>query len=203
MEVQCKCHGVSGSCEMRTCWRSLPKFRHLGAQLQERFHEAIQVAYMQKRLVSMKALEQLNKESNGNALLLSHPALLSSSVSGASSSSGAAMSSRVNRNTLDSLTSSTSLSPSSLPSPTENDLIYISESPTFCHHDPRYGSIGTYGRQCDENSQGLNSCHYLCCGRGFKRQTFVQQERCDCKFQWCCKVVCKTCRKTVVISTCN
>ncbi|CAH8468871.1 unnamed protein product [Schistosoma mattheei] len=203
MEVQCKCHGVSGSCEMRTCWRSLPKFRHLGAQLQERFHEAIQVAYMQNRLVSMKALEKLNKESNGNALLLSHPALLSSSVSGASSSSGAAISSRVNRNTLDSLSSSTSLSPSSLPSPTENDLIYISESPTFCHHDPRYGSIGTYGRQCDENSQGLNSCHYLCCGRGFKRQTFVQQERCDCKFQWCCKVVCKTCRKTVVISTCN
>ncbi|VDO83085.1 unnamed protein product [Schistosoma mattheei] len=151
MEVQCKCHGVSGSCEMRTCWRSLPKFRHLGAQLQERFHEAIQVAYMQNH----------------------------------------------------SLSSSTSLSPSSLPSPTENDLIYISESPTFCHHDPRYGSIGTYGRQCDENSQGLNSCHYLCCGRGFKRQTFVQQERCDCKFQWCCKVVCKTCRKTVVISTCN
>ncbi|VDQ16663.1 unnamed protein product [Trichobilharzia regenti] len=136
MEVQCKCHGVSGSCEMRTCWRSLPKFRNLGAHLQERFHEAIQVTYLNNRLVSMKALEQL-----------------------------------------------------------KNDLIYTSESPTFCHHDPRYGSIGTYGRQCDENSQGLNSC--------FKRQTFVQQERCDCKFQWCCKVVCKTCRKTVVISTCN
>nr|ABG73038.1 signaling protein wnt4 precursor [Schistosoma japonicum] len=203
MEVQCKCHGVSGSCEMRTCWRSLPKFRHLGAQLQERFHEAIQVTYIQNRLVSMKALEQLSKESNGNALLLSHSALLSSVVSGVSSSDELPASPRINRNAFDTLTRSTSLTTSPLPSPTENDLIYISESPTFCHHDPRYGSIGTYGRQCDENSQGLNSCNYLCCGRGFKRQTFVQQERCDCKFQWCCKVVCKTCRKTVVISTCN
>ncbi|CAH8828641.1 unnamed protein product [Trichobilharzia szidati] len=197
MEVQCKCHGVSGSCEMRTCWRSLPKFRNLGAHLQERFHEAIQVTYLNNRLVSMKALEQLSKESNGNTLLLS-PSMMLSSASSSSSGSGTA--NGMNRNALETLINSAS---SSLPSPTENDLIYTSESPTFCHHDPRYGSIGTYGRQCDENSQGLNSCHYLCCGRGFKRQSFVQQERCDCKFQWCCKVVCKTCRKTVVISTCN
>ncbi|KAK4473788.1 hypothetical protein MN116_003125 [Schistosoma mekongi] len=125
MEVQCKCHGVSGSCEMRTCWRSLPKFRHLGAQLQERFHEAIQVTYMQNRLVSMKALEQLSKESNGNALLLSHSPLLSSVVSGVSSSDGLPASSRINRNAFDTLTSSASLATSSLPSPTENDLIYI------------------------------------------------------------------------------
>nr|CAH8825525.1 unnamed protein product [Trichobilharzia regenti] len=200
MEVQCKCHGVSGSCEMRTCWRSLPKFRNLGAHLQERFHEAIQVTYLNNRLVSMKALEQLSKESNGNTLLLSPSMMLSSASSSSSSSSGSGTANGMNRNALETLINSAS---SSLPSPTENDLIYTSESPTFCHHDPRYGSIGTYGRQCDENSQGLNSCHYLCCGRGFKRQTFVQQERCDCKFQWCCKVVCKTCRKTVVISTCN
>ncbi|CAH8449500.1 unnamed protein product [Heterobilharzia americana] len=180
---------------------SLPKFRNLGAHLQERFHEAIQVTYLHNRLVSMKALEELGKEPNGNLLLLSATSLISPSTSGSSSSSsGGSTAYGMNRNPLDSLISSTS---SSLTSPTENDLIYISESPTFCHHDPRYGSIGTYGRQCDENSQGLNSCHYLCCGRGFKRQTFVQQERCDCKFQWCCKVVCKTCRKTVVISTCN
>lgn len=24
---ECKCHGVSGACEMRTCWDAVPPFR--------------------------------------------------------------------------------------------------------------------------------------------------------------------------------
>ncbi|THD28898.1 Protein Wnt-4 [Fasciola hepatica] len=173
MEVQCKCHGVSGSCEMRTCWRSLPKFRDLGEYLQERFHQAILVDYIDKRLVPVDTVDhQLTQRS------------------------------LFSKKTRPSVTSS-SLGNEKPSAPTENDLIYISGSPTFCHHDPGFGSIGTYGRRCVEGAKGLNSCEYLCCNRGFKRETFVQEERCNCKFQWCCKVICQTCRKTVVVSTCN
>jgi len=43
MKVECKCHGVSGSCELKTCWRSLASFRMIGAMLKEKFDGAHEV----------------------------------------------------------------------------------------------------------------------------------------------------------------
>ena len=43
MSVQCKCHGVSGSCEMKTCWRALPTFHEVGSRLKEKFDGATEV----------------------------------------------------------------------------------------------------------------------------------------------------------------
>ena len=39
----CKCHGMSGTCTMRTCWRRLSSFRKIGNNLKERYNSAIQV----------------------------------------------------------------------------------------------------------------------------------------------------------------
>ncbi|KAI0232064.1 Protein Wnt-7b [Lamellibrachia satsuma] len=47
MGTECKCHGVSGSCTMRTCWVTLPRFRQLGNRLMEKYKRA-------KRVVSLK-----------------------------------------------------------------------------------------------------------------------------------------------------
>lgn len=43
MKVRCKCHGVSGSCQMKTCWRSTPDLRVVGHILKEKFKSAILV----------------------------------------------------------------------------------------------------------------------------------------------------------------
>lgn len=41
--TQCKCHGVSGSCNIKTCWRALPRLADIGQRLQRRFVAAVEV----------------------------------------------------------------------------------------------------------------------------------------------------------------
>lgn len=46
MQVECKCHGVSGSCELRTCWKVMPPFRRVSIVLKERFDGATEVSIL-------------------------------------------------------------------------------------------------------------------------------------------------------------
>lgn len=43
MSTECKCHGLSGSCTVRTCWRKMPPFRDVGNRLKESFDGAAKV----------------------------------------------------------------------------------------------------------------------------------------------------------------
>ncbi|XP_049865071.1 protein Wnt-10a [Pectinophora gossypiella] len=44
MEVRCKCHGLSGSCQLQTCWRATPDFRVVASTIKRQYRKALTVA---------------------------------------------------------------------------------------------------------------------------------------------------------------
>lgn len=46
---QCRCHGVSGSCAIKTCWETVPNFAKVGDHLKVKYKAAVQVVYNRKK----------------------------------------------------------------------------------------------------------------------------------------------------------
>lgn len=44
MRTECKCHGLSGSCTLQTCWKKMPPFRDVGSRLKAKFDGAAKVS---------------------------------------------------------------------------------------------------------------------------------------------------------------
>lgn len=43
IQLKCKCHGLSGFCHLKICWRALPPFAKVGSVLKQRFDKAKKV----------------------------------------------------------------------------------------------------------------------------------------------------------------
>ena len=65
------------------------------------------------------------------------------------------------------------------------------------------GVLGTRGRLCNRTSMGLDGCRLLCCGRGYQTRVRDVEEKCHCRFEWCCKVNCDICRYKKEEHICN
>jgi len=150
MKVECKCHGVSGSCELKTCWRSVASFRMIGEILKKKFDGAQEVRQRKRR--GRRMLEPRFQRFKPH---------------------------------------------------TDTDLVFLKESPSYCEMDIQQGSLGTRGRECDPKGNGPESCHQMCCDRGFETKRERRVERCKCKFHWCCFVQCEECYRDVEVSTCK
>jgi wingless-type MMTV integration site family, member 10 len=57
-----KCHGLSGSCQLKTCWKSSPDFRTIGKILKQNFRNALQVD--QSNLGNKMVIYKRNKRRN-------------------------------------------------------------------------------------------------------------------------------------------
>ncbi|KAK3101566.1 hypothetical protein FSP39_004536, partial [Pinctada imbricata] len=56
MKLKCRCHGVSGSCEIQTCWKSLANFRTVGNKIKEKYERSARI-----RRKSLRRLRRLEK----------------------------------------------------------------------------------------------------------------------------------------------
>lgn len=196
MRQECKCHGMSGSCTVKTCWMRLPNFRVVGDNLKERFDGASRV--MVSNSLRPTADNSINSARSINSITKTQNNIASNSVSVNSinhKSSG--IHKRQNRYNFQ-------LKPYNPDhkSPGVKDLVYLEPSPGFCEKNPRLGIQGTHGRQCNDTSIGVDGCDLMCCGRGYRTQEVIVVERCACTFHWCCEVKCKLCRTKKIIHTC-
>ena len=149
IQMVCKCHGLSGSCTLKTCWRKMSPIRDISTRIKLRFNGAAKVTI-----------------SNDGAKLIPE-------------------------------------GEQTIKAPVTEDLVYSMDSPDYCEPNKSLGSIGTARRVCDPNSIGIGGCDLLCCGRRYSTRQVEVTENCNCRFRWCCEVICQICNVTKYIHRCK
>ena len=50
LKKECKCHGVTGSCNLKTCWKQLAPFEVVGSKLKQKYLKAVPVSFKNSKL---------------------------------------------------------------------------------------------------------------------------------------------------------
>ncbi|KAK2537088.1 Wnt16 [Columba guinea] len=58
MSVDCRCHGVSGSCAVKTCWKTMSSFDKIGRFLKDKYENSIQISDRLKKKLRRKEKSQ-------------------------------------------------------------------------------------------------------------------------------------------------
>jgi wingless-type MMTV integration site family, member 10 len=216
---QCKCHGLSGSCQLKTCWKSSPNFRTVGKILKQQFRHAILVDQSNlgngisivptkeaKRRRQSKSATNRNRrpsftdfKNNEAKIWQQQQQHQQKQKKQQKQQQQQSMKSVV----VSTATSSKNSKKSTKKNGINNSLFYFQKSPNFCEKDSISDIAGTHGRRCNQWSFGSDSCTSLCCGRGYYLVKEVTKQRCHCRFHWCCDVECQTCEQIEWISICN
>ncbi|XP_058957310.2 protein Wnt-2-like [Pocillopora verrucosa] len=87
----------------------------------------------------------------------------------------------------------------------EKKLVYLDPSPDYCVFNKTLGSPGMLGRICrSDEGTTVKKCRSLCNACKLKHHTVqvVKEDKCRCRFVWCCNVECDTCTSKYHATTC-
>lgn len=225
MQVRCKCHGMSGSCQLKTCWKSAPDFRVVGRVLKQQYRRAILVDQSNlgngPPMIVYRKPKKRKHVNNQRPPRRPREQQQRQQQNGASAGRSPPFAGGIGALALGGSTGNRKL---------ENALFYYQRSPNFCERDqvsdiPGKRSLvlcaatattilnfilllpssttGTIGRRCNRTSSGSEGCASMCCGRGYNLIREKRVDRCNCKFHWCCFVECDDCEVEEWISVCN
>ncbi|KAK7070131.1 Protein Wnt-9b [Halocaridina rubra] len=218
----CKCHGVSGSCAMRTCWKQLPSFITSADIIRSLYESSLLITTSNeaqflpkgRRKKKMRPQRERRTESQNrphiqlyNERVVIHAPSNRTRVQFTRRTDSKKMSTNrlraYNSNdpaTIHSKKANSWSSPKKLAGGLHWDtkhLVYRDRSPNFCRKS-RY-SPGTQSRRCEKGK----NCESLCCGRGYDTTVAELIEPCKCNVVWCCKVQCLNCTRVAEIYTCK
>ncbi|KAG9511049.1 Protein Wnt-1, partial [Fragariocoptes setiger] len=89
-----------------------------------------------------------------------------------------------------------------------SDLLYLNRSPDFCSPLKNINFKGIKGRPCRPDKRDLaggpvsGTCSDLCCNRGHETSLRLDLVRCNCRFKFCCRLVCEQCLKQSLAHRC-
>ncbi|XP_076289083.1 protein Wnt-7b isoform X7 [Lasioglossum baleicum] len=210
LQTECKCHGVSGSCTVRTCWRTLPSFRQIGDALMKKYYRAKPVvAITPPPPPTIQSLDTLYSTSSEMPPILGNDAKTQGKPNDIGKSRHdrqppkKAVKPRRPHLVLKRTKSSGGPAIGQKRIPKRSELVFLQSSPNYCEPDLAHGSLGTQGRYCNRTSKGTDGCDLMCCGRGYNTHQFTRTWQCRCKFHWCCRVHCETCTERTEEYTCK
>ncbi|CAG0891222.1 unnamed protein product [Cyprideis torosa] len=169
MVRECKCHGVSGSCAVKTCWLRTPSFRNVAQRLKEKFDGSVRI----RPDNSIGGRDRQKRRSSRSSRGLRYQRLRR----------------RMSRTRKRRSKYDFQLLPYNREhkKPSYKDLVYFESSPSFCRRNRKLTIPGTSGRRCDPHSPGVGGCDLLCCGRGYVQEIIEVANKCNCTFKWCCE----------------
>jgi len=173
--ISCKCHGVSGSCALKTCWHQLREFRSVGDRLRWRYDRAAWEATFNR---------------HGTHLVVVPPSTTTSTMTDAKHRRRQQpLERRVSSHHLVYVDASPDYCVEDLASgwPGTHGRRCVRRRPS------------TSASTLDAGS----GCETLCCGRGYDAYRQAVKQRCRCRFHWCCSVECDVCQHIEDVHVCK
>ena len=189
MRLLCKCHGVSGSCSSRVCWRAMAAFRAVGASLSRRFDGASRVR-IDARRTRLRPRDRRQKRPRRSDLVYvdESPNYCERSPE---------------RGSLGTHGRRCRLSPAAVGGGRwRADRVSASAVGGGRWRADRVSPAAVGGGR-RRSERALSGCTLLCCERGYRTLVTTVAEDCRCRFVWCCRVECDTCVQTVEQHFCN